>query len=120
MSSRYLNDAARSLIKVTKFGGSSCGNAECYTRLGDYFANELHQGHRPVGVFSAMFAVTDKLLNALAAAEQGDAAAVAAARKSVWDLHVRTLDGLVGNVQVHIPDGRQRGQGDDDRDGCVG
>eukprot|EP00941_MAST-03F_sp_MAST-3F-sp1_P001814 g1814.t1 len=82
-------------LKVTKFGGSSCGSANAYRRLAEYFSNELKNGHRVVGVFSAMFAVTDRLLLALDAAVDGDVQTVKDARAAVWDLHVRTLDDLV-------------------------
>ena len=81
--------------QVTKFGGSSCGSAEAYRRLGDYFEQQLNEGHRPVGVFSAMFAVTDSLLAALDAAAVRDQPAVAAARARIWDLHERTLHELL-------------------------
>ena len=52
-----------------------------------YFSNELSQGHQVVGVFSAMFAVTDRLLAAVASAEAADEEGVLRARREIWDLH---------------------------------
>ena len=80
---------------VTKFGGSSCGSVAAYNHLANYFAGELAKGNQVVGVFSAMFAVTDRLLAAVASAEAGDTEGVVKARKAVWDLHEQTLHGLV-------------------------
>ena len=83
---------------VTKFGGSSCGSAAAYNHLADYFAGELAKGNQVVGVFSAMFAVTDRLLNAIGAAKRGDADLVAQSRAEVWDLHESTLRELVNDA----------------------
>lgn len=79
---------------VAKFGGSSCGSAEAYGKLGDFFASQLDAGHRMVGVFSAMFGVTDRLLAALYAANEGDKKKVAECRESIWSLHCRTIDAM--------------------------
>ena len=94
-----------SRLIVSKFGGSSCGNAQAYKRLGQYFGEEHAAGHRVVGVFSAMFAVTDRLLNAIQFARDRDATGVATARKQVWDLHAGTARELLvqkGNVQESL------------------
>jgi len=90
---------------VSKFGGSSCGNAAAYRRLGQYFTEQHDAGHKCVGVFSAMFAVTDRLLNAIQSARVDDADGVAAARNSIWDLHARTARDLLvdnGNVEESL------------------
>ena len=47
-----------------------------------------------VGVFSAMFAVTDRLLAALYAAKDGDLERARACRTEIRDLHVRTIEGM--------------------------
>lgn len=62
-------DPNRKKLVVAKFGGSSCGNHEAYGKLGDFFSSQIEDGHRMVGVFSAMFGVTDRLLSALYAAK---------------------------------------------------
>ena len=90
---------------VSKFGGSSCGSAEAYRRLGKYFADQYEAGHKQVGVFSAMFAVTDRLLNAIQSARAGDSAGVAESRAAIWDLHSRTARDLLvqpGNVDESL------------------
>ena len=48
-----------------------------------YFSNELSQGHQVVGVFSAMFAVTDRLLAAVATAEAADEEGVLRAERDL-------------------------------------
>lgn len=79
---------------VAKFGGSSCGNHEAYAKLGDFFEKQISSGHRMVGVFSAMFAVTDRLLSALYAAKEGDLPRANQCREEIRDLHVRTIEGM--------------------------
>ena len=87
---------------VSKFGGSSCGNAEAYRRLGQYFSEQHLAGHKVVGVFSAMFAVTDRLLNAIQSARENDEDMVQRRRQQIWDLHSQTATELLldkGNAE---------------------
>ena len=91
-----------SRVIVSKFGGSSCGNAEAYRRLGKYFLDEHSAGHKVVGVFSAMFAVTDRLLNSIQYARDGDKSGVKASREMIWNLHADTARQLLaqpGNAE---------------------
>ena len=46
-------------------------------------------------MFSAMFAVTDRLLNAIQFARDGNTAGVAESRKQIWDLHAGTAQDLL-------------------------
>jgi len=92
--SRHLSTTADSKLIVAKFGGSSCGNHEAYAKLGDFFEKQIKSGHRMVGVFSAMFAVTDRLLAALYAAKDGDISRAKQCRTEIRDLHVRTIEGM--------------------------
>ena len=88
------NEKESNKLIVAKFGGSSCGNHEAYAKLGDFFEKQIQSGHRMVGVFSAMFAVTDRLLAALYAAKDGDLERARACRTEIRDLHVRTIEGM--------------------------
>lgn len=78
-------------VYVAKFGGSSCGSAKAYKHLGDFFAKHLKDGNHVVGVFSAMFGVTDRLIAALQAAKTGDMETVKASRAKILGLHQRAL-----------------------------
>lgn len=85
-------------VRVLKFGGSSVGNAQAFRHCADVLRATRASGSAPVGVLSAMFGVTNRLLAAVKASEQGDRAALARIRGGLVDAHVNVARGACGAV----------------------
>ena len=68
---------------------------QAYRKLAAYFRDQHEHGHSVVGVFSAMFGVTDRLLGALDYAKRNEAPGVEKERNAIWALHERTLTDLL-------------------------
>lgn len=79
---------------VFKFGGSSVGSVEAFRHCAGIMVANRDAGSRTVGVLSAMFGVTNRLLDTVKAAAAGDKATVAKTRAALLDAHVRTAKGL--------------------------
>lgn len=81
-------------VKVLKFGGSSVGSADAFRNTADVLVHQKQEGNNVVGVLSAMFGVTNRLVEAGEAAAEGNHTTVSAARQHVVDLHVETVADL--------------------------
>lgn len=84
---------------VTKFGGTSVGDADAISRLAGIVQRQVRRdpsGLPPVVVVSAMGGVTDTLLRAVREAETGDANQARAAVEGVVRRHRAAADVLLG------------------------
>lgn len=77
---------------VMKFGGTSVADAERLAAVGRLVAER--RGERPVVVVSALAGVTDRLVEAAAAAEAGDAPRAETVVRELRERHTAVLTGL--------------------------
>lgn len=85
---------------VMKFGGSSVGSADAMKKVGSVLEKKLENGDRVVGVMSAMFGVTNRLVEAADAAAVRDVARVKHHRQAVYQLHEKAVNELFGSSSV--------------------
>ncbi|HJU54759.1 MAG TPA: aspartate kinase [Pyrinomonadaceae bacterium] len=81
--------------RVMKFGGTSVGNAECIGRVAEIVATAAREGAPVVAVVSAMSGVTNRLIGAARAAEQGDATAATQLAEALRKQHAEAIEALV-------------------------
>eukprot|EP00518_Triparma_eleuthera_P004584 CAMPEP_0182458278 /NCGR_PEP_ID=MMETSP1319-20130603/3656_1 /TAXON_ID=172717 /ORGANISM="Bolidomonas pacifica, Strain RCC208" /LENGTH=484 /DNA_ID=CAMNT_0024656935 /DNA_START=17 /DNA_END=1468 /DNA_ORIENTATION=- len=83
---------------VFKFGGTSVGSADALRNVGTILSDSRDAGNRPVGVLSAMYSVTNRLIRAKDAAAVGDLAALRSEREGIWGVHERTINQLLSGA----------------------
>jgi len=81
-------------LRVMKFGGTSVGDAECIRRTAEIVAAAARQAP-VVAVVSAMGGVTNRLISAAQAAEQGDEQIGAAIAGDLRSLHATAISALI-------------------------
>lgn len=86
---------AKSCI-VTKFGGTSVGDAKAIGRVGEIV--RVRQSQRPVVVVSAMAKVTDQLLQMARAAGSGDRKTALTLARELRERHYNTAGELLGTA----------------------
>ena len=96
---------ASSRRSVYKFGGSSVGSAEAFRSCGGVLTANHEAGNQTVAVLSAMYGVTNKLMDAAVSAGKGNIARVQKLRGELLDLHCGTAKGSWGAVGLAAVDG---------------
>ncbi|MDQ7028306.1 MAG: aspartate kinase [Ardenticatenia bacterium] len=81
---------------VMKFGGTSVGSPEAIRRTVELLRRWHAGGDQVIAVVSAMRGVTDRLIQAAAAAAQGDTEIPATAREHLWQRHAEAVEVLLG------------------------
>ena len=90
-----MTDLPKPETKVFKFGGSSVGSAQALRNVGNVLCTERDNGNSVVSVLSAMFGVTNKLVEATERAAAHDMSAVRRNREILYNLHKYTADELL-------------------------
>lgn len=83
-------------LQVMKFGGTSVGDAACIKRAAEIIA-AASRDCGVVAVVSAMSGVTNQLIEAARASEQGDARAATALAESLRAQHLSAIETLVSD-----------------------
>mmetsp|Transcript_11335 Transcript_11335/g.39495 ORF Transcript_11335/g.39495 Transcript_11335/m.39495 type:complete len:503 (-) Transcript_11335:180-1688(-) len=90
----------RERVNVHKFGGSSVGSAEAMVSVADILSNEQREsGAGTVGVLSAMYGVTNRLVEGAAAGRRGDAEAVARLKDELWTVHHGVVHDIIDDQE---------------------
>ena len=87
-------------LRVMKFGGTSVGDAECIRRVAEIIADAALEGPI-VAVISAMFGVTDRLIQAAHCAATGDTIVASEIATALRDSHYAVLDVLISDPHSH-------------------
>lgn len=96
VSPNVRGEAVLKPVVVHKFGGSSVGNATAIRNVASLLLKERKQGRQPVAVLSAVYGVTNQLLNAMAAASRGEYTEMHRRRSLVHRLHSEIAEELLG------------------------
>lgn len=96
--SRFASSVGVKRRSVWKFGGSSVGSAQAFRNCAGVILANHEANNETVAVLSAMFGVTNKLLDAAHAAVRGDPAKVQKLRGDLLSLHTKTAAELVGQA----------------------